>query len=30
LTSVFEVFPTLDEAILAFNGQAPAVASAED
>ena len=29
LTSVFEVYPTLDAAILAFNGQAAAVASAE-
>ncbi len=29
LTSVFEVYPTLDIAILAFNGQAAAVASAE-
>jgi anti-sigma B factor antagonist len=29
LTSVFEVYPTLDAAILAFNGQATAVASAE-
>ena len=29
LTSVFEVYPTLDAAILAFNGQAAEVASAE-